>query len=89
MTDSEKMTSRFRTVDLAYIALFAVLMIAGCVTLVVLIVILAVASHRARIQRQLRMAEEKVKRQESAGKARSSGRRSAKPDAKKTDKDGK
>ena len=70
-------------------ALFAVLMIAGCVTLVVLIVILAVASHRARIQRQLRMAEEKVKRQESAGKSRSSGRRSAKPDAKKTDKDGK
>ena len=26
MTDSEKTTSRFRTVDLAYIALFAVLM---------------------------------------------------------------
>ena len=70
-------------------ALFAVLMIAGCVTLVVLIVILAVASHRARIQRQLRMAEEKVKRQESAGRSRKNGRRPARPDAKKTDKDGK
>ena len=70
-------------------ALFGVLMIAGCVTLVVLIVILAVASHRARIQRQLRIAEEKVKRKENAGKSRKTTRRSAKPDAKKTDKDGK
>ena len=70
-------------------ALFGVLMIAGCVTLVVLIVILAVASRRARIQRQLRIAEEKVKRKESAGKSRKNGKRPAKPDAKKTDKDGK
>ena len=70
-------------------ALFAVLMIAGCVTLVVLIVILAVASHRARIQRQLRMAEEKVKRREGAGKARRSPQRPARTDGKKTDKDGK
>ena len=70
-------------------ALFGVLMIAGCVTLVVLIVILAVASRRARIQRQLRIAEEKVKRKEGAGKSRKNGKRPAKPDAKKTDKDGK
>ena len=70
-------------------ALFGVLMIAGCVTLVVLIVILAVASHRARIQRQLRMAEEKVKRREGAGKARRSPQRPARTDGKKTDKDGK
>ena len=70
-------------------ALFGVLMIAGCVTLVVLIVILAVASHRARVQRQLRIAEEKVKRKESVGKSRKNGKRPAKPDAKKTDKDGK
>ena len=70
-------------------ALFGVLMIAGCVTLVVLIVILAVASHRARVQRQLRIAEEKVKRKEGAGKSRKNGKRPAKPDAKKTDKDGK
>ena len=69
--------------------LFGVLMIAGCVTLVVLIVILAVASHRVRVQRQLRIAEEKVKRKESAGKSRKNGKRPAKPDAKKTDKDGK
>lgn len=70
-------------------ALFAVLMIAGCVVLVVLVVILAVASHRARMERQLRIAEEKAKRKESAGKSRKNGKRPAKPDAKKTDKDGK
>ena len=70
-------------------ALFGVLMIDGCVTLVVLIAILAVASRRARIQRQLRIAEEKVKRKEGAGKSRKNGKRPAKPDAKKTDKDGK
>lgn len=47
---------------------FAVLLIAGCVVLLVLIVMLIVASHRARIEKQLRIAAEKQRRKEEMGK---------------------
>ena len=47
---------------------FAVLLIAGCVVLLVLIIMLIVASHRARIEKQLRIAAEKQRRREEMGK---------------------
>lgn len=47
---------------------FAILLIAGCVVLLVLIVMLLIASHRARIEKQLRIAAEKQRRREEMGK---------------------
>ena len=47
---------------------FAVLLIAGCVVLLVLIIMLLVASHRARIEKQLRIAAEKQRRKEEMSK---------------------
>jgi len=47
---------------------FAVLLIAGFAVLLVLIIMLLIASRRARIQRQLRIAAEKQRRKEEMGK---------------------
>ena len=47
---------------------FAVLLIAGCVTLLALIVMLIIASRRARLEKQLRIAAEKQRRKEEMGK---------------------
>ena len=47
------------------------------------------AKAEAEAQRKAREAEEKVKRKGSAGEPRKGGKRPARPDAKKTDKDGK
>lgn len=50
-------------------SLFAVLMIAGCVVLAVLITILAVASRKARMEKRLRIAQQRLRRREEAGKS--------------------
>lgn len=50
-------------------SLFAVLLIAGCGILILLIVMLIVASRRARIQKQARIAEEKRRKHSRPGKS--------------------
>lgn len=47
---------------------FAVLLIAGCVVLLALIVMLLIATRRARIEKQLRIAAERQRRKEELGK---------------------
>jgi hypothetical protein len=49
-------------------SIYAALLISGLVVLLVLIVLLLIASHRARIQKQLRIAAEKQRRREEMGK---------------------
>lgn len=66
-------------------SLFAVLMIAGCATLIVLVVILVVATRRARIERQLRIAEARKRRREGSGKARKPAPRPGKPDGRRAE----
>ncbi len=64
-------------------SLFAVLMIAGCVVLIVLVVILIVASRRARIERQLRIAEARMRRREDGAKARKSPQKQGRVEGKR------
>ena len=47
---------------------FAVLLIVGCVALLALIVMLIIASRRARLEKQMRIAAEKQRRKEEMGK---------------------
>ena len=47
---------------------FAALFIAGCVALLALIIMLVIASRRARLEKQMRIAAEKQRRKEEMGK---------------------
>ena len=57
------------SIKIAGSSTFAVLLIIGCVVLLTLIVMLLIASRRARIQRQLRAVAEKQRRRGESGKA--------------------
>ena len=57
------------SIKIAGSSAFAVLLIIGCAVLLTLIVMLLIASRRARIQRQLRAVAEKQRRRGESGKA--------------------
>lgn len=73
-------------------SIFAVLLIVGCAVLLVLIIVLLVVSHRARMEKQLRIAAEKQRRKkEEASRSAAPGKagvRAGSP-AKKPEKKGK
>lgn len=56
------------SIKIAGSSTFAVLLIVGCVVLLTLIVMLLIASRRARLQRQLRAVAEKQRRRDELGK---------------------
>lgn len=59
-------------------SMFAVLLIAGCVVLAVLVIILLIASRRARLEKHIRIAAERKKRRAGSDKKGKSARKTRK-----------